>query len=382
MKGFSFLMKKTWVRKALSVGILAAGALLLAPAAMAQATVDQSNRAESITESGFLGGLGGIGGLFGTVSQLSFNDFSTIDGAQIALPVSMPVSGCGSSFALLGAGSSYGSCSGGGSFGYATQAVHAVQAVEVPVRQQFVRADNYSSCAYVVDSPCAAGAAGYGVVDGYDVGVVDSYDYGYDQVDYAAYDAAQYVEPVAIPVDTCGNSLGMYGYAGAYGSCGGGGADVVYTQSVQYVEPIIPVYTATPAYVLGGSDCVQVCGGGNAYVAGVQGQAYGHNAYPGVRGQGYRHKAPKRHRNIQGDVRGAQGYNDKGDVRGAQGYNDVQDDKAGYDQGSARDVEVPLVDDITGYDQGGARDAERFSATSFPRGLSGLGALDLLGGLR
>lgn len=380
MKGFSFLMKKTWVRKALSVGILAAGALLLAPAAMAQATVDKTNRVESITESGLLGGLGGISGLFGSVSQVSFNDFSTIDGAQIALPVSMPVSGCGSSFALLGAGSSYGSCSGGGSFGYASQAVHAVQAVEVPVRQQFVRADNYSSCsAYVVDSACAAGVADYAVAD---YGVVDSYDYGYDQVDYAAYDAAQYVEPVAIPVDTCGSSLGMYGYAGAYGSCGG--TDVVYTQSVQYVEPIVPVYTATPAYVLGGSDCVQVCGGGNAYVAGVRGPAYGHNnAYaPGVRGQGYGHKGPKRHRNVQGDVRGAQGYDDKGDVRGAQGYNDVQDDKAGYDQGGARDVEIPLVDDVTGYDQGSARDAERFSATSFPRGLSGLGALDLLGGLR
>lgn len=352
-------MKKTWIRKALSVGILATGALLLAPAAMAQAEVNQTHRVvENTTEHGLLGGLGGLGGLFGGVSQVSigsFGTFSTLNGDSFAMPVSIPLSSCGNSLALLGAASSYGTCGGGGGFASVTQ---VVDAVAVPVRQHFVRSDNYSSCsAYVVDSPCAAGAAAYGAADAYDVDVVD----GYDPGDYVAYDTTQYVEPVAVPVDTCGNSLDVYGYAGAYGSCGGG-ADVVYTQSVQYVDPIVPVYT-TPAYVLGGSDCTCAPAGGNV--------VYG---YPGdVRGQaqGYINRAPKKHRNNQGDVRGAKGYGDEGDVRGAKGYGDEDQDEdtAGYDQGSARDEDPVDAEPAP----------EKFSATSVNRSLTGLGTLDMLG---
>jgi hypothetical protein len=235
----------------------------------------------------------------------------------------------------------------------------------------------------VVDSPCGGGSS---------YGYADSYDYDVDQVSYGNYgtfNATQYAEPVAIPVDACGNSLGMLGYASAYGTCGNYvDTDVVYTQSVQYVEPVIPVYT-TPAYVIGGSDCVRICGGGGT----------ADYAYPGdVRGQGYAHKGPKKHRNNRGDVRGDQGYGNKGgdvrgdqgygdkggDVRGDQGYGDVQDDNAGYDQGGARDDEFPAADDA-GYgsqDRVGGRNAEKFSATGLTRGLSGLGTLDLLGGLR
>jgi hypothetical protein len=472
VKGIPFLMKKTWVRKTLSAGILAAGALLLAPATMAQADVDQttfgnfgtlngnqvaipvtvpvnlvgnslgilgsaqsfgvgsnyvesgrsggtrqgsglnkgllngnqvsvpvtipvnvagnaaalagtssatgfaSNRVESAkTESGLLGGLGGLGGFGGGVSQVSFGNFGTLNGNQVAMPISIPINACGNSLALLGSASSAGTCSNhiGGGFGYARQAVQAVQSIEVPVRKQFVRSDNYSSCsAYVAASPCGGGSS---------YGFADSYDYDVDQIsygNYGAYGATQYADPVAIPVDACGNSLGMLGYASAYGTCGNYvDTDVVYTQSVQYVEPVIPVYTATPAYVLGGSDCVRICGNNNAYVA-------------DVRGQGYAHKGPKKHRNNQGDVRGDQGYGNKGDVRGDQGYGDVQDDNAGYDQGGARDDEFPAADDA-GYvspDQygtkAGGRSAEKFSATGLTRGLSGLGTLDLLGvgGLR
>jgi hypothetical protein len=488
-------MKKTWVRKTLSVGILAAGALLLAPAAMAQADVDQTsfgnfgtlngnqvaipvtvpvnvvgnslgilgsaqsfgiganhvesgrsggtrqtsghnkgllngnqvsvpvtipvnvagnaaalagkssatgfaaNRVESgKAESGLLGGLGGLGGFGGGVSQVSFGNFGTLNGNQIAMPISIPVNACGNSLALIGAASSAGTCSNhiGGGFGYARQAVQAVQAVEVPVRKQFVRSDNYSSCsAYVVASPCGGGSS---------YGYADSYDYGVDQVsygNYGTYNATQYAEPVAIPVDACGNSLGMLGYASAYGACGNYvDTDVVYTQSVQYVEPIVPVYT-TPAYVIGGADCVRICGDNSNYgyagdVRGDQG-GYGNGGVRGDKG-GYRaHKGHKANKGDvrgdqgygdKGDVRGDQGYGNKGDVRGDQGYSDLQDDNAGYAQGGARDDEFPAADDA-GYvspDQYGTRvggrNAEKFSPTGLTRGLSGLGTLDLLGGLR
>ncbi|WP_433792841.1 chaplin family protein [Actinoplanes sp. CA-252034] len=450
-------MKKTWVRKTLSVGILAAGALLLAPTAMAQADVDplglnqlsldnlgdlgnltgdqfalpmtvpvsvvgdalgvlgtadsfgvgdrllesgrrggtrqasvpvtipvtvpgSANRAESARtiESGFLGGL--VGG----ISQVSYGSFGTLNGNSVAMPGAIPVSACGNSLALLGAASSYGTCSSGfgGGFGYASQ---AVDVIEAPVQQHFVRSDNYSSCsAYVAASPCGGGGAAYGVVDS-----VDVVDYGYDaaQVDYG-YDAVQVVEPVAIPVDACGNSLGVLGYASAYGTCGNYvDTGVVYSQSVQYVEPVpvVPVYT-TPAYVLGGSDCVQICGNaGYGYAPNYGGDTRvlangGPKVYKGNKGN-------KGNKRPKGDVRGDQGYGDKAPK------GDVKVDDAGYDQGSARGDEAPadVVDttDDAGYEspdqygvKPGGRSEERFSATGFTRGFGGMGTLDLLGGLR
>ncbi|GIE80953.1 hypothetical protein Aph02nite_69030 [Actinoplanes philippinensis] len=468
-------MKKTWVRKTLSVGILAAGALLLAPAAMAQADIDQatfgnlgalngnqlampmtvpvnvvgnslgilgsaqsfgvgSNQvgggsthqmsggnegllngnqlaapvtlpinvagnatsllgdssaegyAENRVESASAIASGLLGGIVGGVSQVSFGNFGTLNGNEVAMPISIPTSACGNSLALLGAASSYGTCGGGGGFGYVSQAVDTIVA---PVRKHFVRSDNYSSCsAYVAASPCGGGgAAAYDVdvVGGYDAGVVSGYDAGCDSgcggdVDVVAgYDAAQYVEPVAIPVDQCGNSLGMLGYASAYGTCGNYvDTGVVYSQSVQYVEPVpvVPVYT-TPAYVLGGSDCV--CAPAPAY-----GYGYGDNNVGKVHVQGPKvHKGNKGNKGPKGDVRGDQGNADKGPK------GDVQGD-AGYDQGSARDKdEAPADVDDAGYEspdqygvKPGGRDEERFTATGFTRGLGALGTLDMLGNLR
>jgi hypothetical protein len=72
LKGISFLMK-TWVRKTLSVGVLAAGALLFAPAA-AQADVHQSNG----------------------------DNVGILNGTQIAVPVRVPVNVVGNSLGILG----------------------------------------------------------------------------------------------------------------------------------------------------------------------------------------------------------------------------------------------------------------------------------------
>jgi len=72
---------KTWVRKTLSVGILAAGALLFAPGA-AHA--------------------GGHGNGF---AQVTGANNGILNGTQIGVPINVPINVCGNSLALLGASS-------------------------------------------------------------------------------------------------------------------------------------------------------------------------------------------------------------------------------------------------------------------------------------
>jgi sulfur relay (sulfurtransferase) complex TusBCD TusD component (DsrE family) len=74
-KGYFFIMK-TWVRKTLSVGVLAAGALLFAPAA-AQAEI----------------------------SQISVGNEGVLNGNQAAVPIQVPVNVCGNGVgAVIGVG--------------------------------------------------------------------------------------------------------------------------------------------------------------------------------------------------------------------------------------------------------------------------------------
>lgn len=85
-------MKKTWVRKTLSVGIMAAGALLLGPVAAAQAgghhTAPQ-------------GGQNGI-------TQVSSTNLGALNGTQFAMPVTAPMNMNGNALALGGISSATG----------------------------------------------------------------------------------------------------------------------------------------------------------------------------------------------------------------------------------------------------------------------------------
>lgn len=89
---------KTWVRKTLSVGVLAAGALLFAPGGVAHADVRQSNAAaENRLEGAWAG-------------QSNSDHDGILSGIQVYAPIDLLSHFCGDSFGLLGHGSSFGSC--------------------------------------------------------------------------------------------------------------------------------------------------------------------------------------------------------------------------------------------------------------------------------
>ncbi|MDI6099046.1 chaplin family protein [Actinoplanes sp. NEAU-A12] len=457
-------MKKTWVRKTLSVGVLAAGALLLAPAASALADTDQvttgnfgtlngtqvaipvtvpvnvvgnsagvlgaaqsfgvganqvesgrngggtrqasfqnrgflngtqvavpvtvpvnvsgnaaavagkasatgvsANRVESAkaTEHGW-SGLGGFGG--GNTDQVSFGNYGTLNGTQVAMPVTIPVNACGNSLALLGSASSTGICANQVGGGFARKAAHPLESKSAKAAK---RTESGPCIAYVPSGPC--GPQGSWV---WPAAAANQASFG----NYGTFNGTQFAAPITVPVNACGNSLGVLGYASAHGVCAnnvGGG----YARPHQWVKPLVPVYQ--PGYVLGEDDCDEW---NNEPVA----DDCGKDDNGGVRGDndGY----------PQGDVRGDNDGYDKGDVRGDNGYNDVAPDNAGYDKGGNRDNagEAPVVADDKGkapHDAGyvspdkygnkaGGRSAEKSAVSGLTNNVGGLGGLDLLGSLR
>src|SRR5688572_12791488 len=295
-------MKKTWVRKTLSVGVLAAGALLLAPAAAAQADVDQVtygnigalngtqiavpvkvpvnvvgnavsvlgvahaqgtgiNKLESArTESILDGGGDGVG----SVDQVSAGNFGALNGTQIAVPITVPINACGNSLAVVGVTSANAFCAnivGGG---------HRVWKLEGKKQKR-------------TESGLDGGGDGVGSVDQVSAG------------NFGLANGTQIAAPITIPINACGNSLAVLGLASANGTCvnylGSGHGN---RKHIHWVKPVKPIW---PGDVIGdggglGGDCGPVKGI-------VKGHGHGH---------GY-------------------GCDDDGDVRGDQGYNDDQDVK-------------------------------------------------------
>ncbi|GIE32119.1 hypothetical protein Ait01nite_051640 [Actinoplanes italicus] len=437
-------MKKTWVRKTLSVGVLAAGALLLAPAAMAQADVDQAtfgnfgtlngtqvaipvtvpvnlvgnsagvlgqaqsfgvganqvesgrngsgtrqasfqnkgtlngtqvavpitvpvnvsgnaaavggkasatgvsaNRVESTkaTEHGWGGGIGG-----GTTDQVSFGNYGTLNGTQVAVPVTIPVNACGNSLALVGAANSFGACANQVGPTFARKAPHVAES-------KGKKAAKRTESGSWVWPAAAVNQATWG--------------------NHGTLNGTQFAAPITVPVNACGNSLGVLGYASAFGACAnhvGGG--VAYQKPAQWVKPLVPVYPVYPGHGFG-NDCDDWKG----------------------------------HKGHQGNPKDNCGKDDDGNVRGDQGgYNDgnVKGDNGGYGQGGNRGNdeypaddadeypadEYPAVDDDKGYvspdkygDKVGGRSAENSPVAGLTRdlggvGTAGLGGLDLLNTLR
>jgi hypothetical protein len=455
-------MKKTWVRKTLSVGVLAAGSLLLAPAAAALADTDQvstgnfgtlngtqvavpvtvpvnlvgnsagvlgsaqsfgvganqvesgrngsgtrqasfqnrgtlngtqvavpitvpvnmsgnaaavagkasatgvsANRVESgkVTEHSW-GGVGGFGG--GSTDQVSFGNYGTLNGTQVAMPVTIPVNACGNSLALIGSASSTGICAnqvgGGGGVGggYARKAAHPVESKSK--KSAGKRTESHSSC--IAYDPCGPQSSWV-----WPAAAVNQASFG----NYGSFNGSQFAAPITVPVNACGNSLGMLGYASAHGACSND-VGVVYAQPVQYVKPVVPVYEV-PSYVVSEPDCIRICDDND--VRGDQ------NSYD------------------DGDVKDDNdGYTKDDDVRGDNGYNDddVAPDNAGYDQGGNRGNadEAPTSvkgagkgPNNAGYvkgdkygDKAGGRSAEESATSGLTRSVGGLGGLDLLSTLR
>jgi hypothetical protein len=203
---------KTWVRKTLSVGVLAAGALLFAPGA-AQADVSQ----DSSQNVGILNGtqvfapiavpLNVVGNSIGVageansagqginwvesgqqnkgnkgdrrhrggknVSQNSYGNFGVLNGTQAYLPVSVPVNVVGNSAAILGLANA----SGAG--------VNHVESGKVTERRRGADQDT---------------SGNYGVLNG-----------------------TQVYAPIDVPINLCGNALSILGLAQSQAACVNGG---------------------------------------------------------------------------------------------------------------------------------------------------------------
>ncbi len=189
---------KTWVRKTLSVGVLAAGALLFAPGA-AQADVDQTTGANN-----------GI-----------------LNGTQIAVPVTVPINVVGNSLGILGVAHAQGagvnvvesgrSGRGGQTTGINNGILNGTQAylpVNVPV--------NVVGNSAAVLGHAQATGVGVNGVRGRKAESTKTTEHGrpgdgFGQttgVNNGILNGTQLYAPIDIPINVCGNSLAVLG--GAY----------------------------------------------------------------------------------------------------------------------------------------------------------------------
>ncbi|HET6211976.1 MAG TPA: chaplin family protein [Micromonosporaceae bacterium] len=145
---------KTWVRRSLNAGALAAGALL---AAGAPAHAD--------------------------VTAVSADNSGILNGTQILLPVQLPVNVCGNAIALLG--DAYAACGGG-----ATASLDAAAVNEEWSAAHYREAHSHGQA--TLDSHGNAG-----VLNG-----------------------TQVYAPIQVPLNVCGNAIGVLG--NAHASCDGG----------------------------------------------------------------------------------------------------------------------------------------------------------------
>ncbi|MEU4422894.1 chaplin family protein [Actinoplanes sp. NPDC024001] len=409
-------MKKTWVRKTLSVGVLAAGALLFAPAAAAQADVDQ------VTFGNF-GGLNGtqvavpvkvpvnvvgnaigVGGVAvskgvganylesastGDVDQLSAKNVGLLNGTQVAVPITVPVNVAGNSAAVLGKAFSHGVAAnrvesaktehgwgGGDGVGdvdqisaYNVGALNGTQ-VAVPITVPINACGNAIAIigASSANGICANVVGSQGrkswKLEGRKNRAESGWDGGGNGVgnvgqistrNWGALNGTQIAAPITVPINVCGNSLAVLGLAQSSGACVNyvGGGDRD-RKHLHWVKPVKPVWGDDD--ILGdGDDC--------GAVKGI------------VKGDGY-------------------GCDDDGDVRGDNGYKDDQGVKNdGYGKPAADVADDgyggQAPDQYGDHNHGGrkAAKAEKSPVAELTDGLggvgsAGIGGLDLLNTLR
>ncbi|MFC7528958.1 chaplin family protein [Actinoplanes sp. GCM10030250] len=206
-------MKKTWVRKTLSVGILAAGALLFAPAAAQADEIDQLSAGNSGIGTGnqislpitvpvnLVGNSAAVAGFSqaqgvgnnvllengrngrnggGTkVGQLAAGNSGFLTGNQISVPITVPVNVAGNSAAVLGKSTGV---------GVANNVI-----AEESARTEGFRDDRRGGD---VDSVGQLSAGNSGFLTGNQVSV-----------------------PITVPINACGNSLALLGASQGVGVC-------------------------------------------------------------------------------------------------------------------------------------------------------------------
>jgi hypothetical protein len=221
-------MKKTWVRKTLSVGIMAAGALLMAPAA---------------AQAGFAPSAGQDG-----ITQVSSTNLGALNGTQFAMPVTAPINMNGNAIALGGISRANGagvnrvvegghrshggngiSQQSGGNVGFANGTQIAVP-VTVPINQNGnadslfgISSANGAGVNHVQEHGQQAGGGwndGISQATGGNVGILNG---------------TQIAVPITIPINQCGNADSIFGVSQARATCGnfiGGGSGMGRVQQV------------------------------------------------------------------------------------------------------------------------------------------------------
>jgi hypothetical protein len=187
---------KTWVRKTLSVGVLAAGALLFAPAA-AQAGV----------------------------SQHSSDNNGVANGTQIVAPISIPVSAVGNAIGVAGEANAAGSGanwlaeSGGGAAQHSSDhngALNGTQAY-LPIDLPVTVAGN----AVALLGEANAAGAGQNGRHTESARTETTTDGGqHSSGNNGAAHGTQLYAPVDVPINLCGNAISLLGEANAQAGCG------------------------------------------------------------------------------------------------------------------------------------------------------------------
>ncbi|WIM96588.1 hypothetical protein ACTOB_000029 [Actinoplanes oblitus] len=417
-------MKKTWVRKTLSVGIMAAGALLMAPAA---------------AQAGFAPSAAGQDG----VTQFSSSNLGALNGTQFAAPITAPINMNGNAIALGGISRATGAgvnrvVEGGqhsrggnditqrsaGNVGFLNGTQIAVP-VTVPINQN----GNADSLFGISD----ASGSGVNHVQEHSRVAGGGWNDGINQAtggNVGFLNGTQIAVPITIPINQCGNATSFFGVSQARGVCGnfvggdsgrtfrvegqrrvvhtGGGWDNGVNQSSfgnigflngsQYAAPVIAPINAcgnSLSGLLGTSSsqafCVNRIGGSDDRIW-VKKPHHGHKGDQGgdVQGDdGYDGDdcTKKCDDDDTGDVRGDHGYNGEAPaVNDDNGYGDVKGDDNGYDNDEAP---ADVKDDNKGYgdvspdkygDKTGGRKSVESTAVNSLTG--SLGGLDLLNTLR
>ncbi|WP_043510553.1 MULTISPECIES: hypothetical protein [unclassified Actinoplanes] len=387
-------MKKTWVRKTLSVGIMAAGALLMAPAAAQAGGHSHGGFAPSAAQDG--------------ITQFSSTNLGALNGTQFAAPLTAPVNMNGNAIALGGISSANGggvnhiaegsrarrggsgiAQQSGGNVGFLNGTQIAVP-VTVPINQNGnadslfgVSSARGSGVNHVTEGAHVAGGGwndGIAQQSGGNVGFLNG---------------TQIAVPITIPINQCGNADSLFGVSSAQATCanfiggptgrsvrqggagannwgggagahnwgGGAGADnwgggnrvggwdngirqssfgnIGFLNGSQFAAPVVAPINAcgnSLGSLLGTANSQAFCVNriGDSGPVWVKGHRHGHHgAVQGDQGQGNCGCGDDN----TGDVRGDQGYNGGGEapaVNDDNGYSnddnsgDVKGDKGGH----------------------------------------------------
>jgi hypothetical protein len=268
---------KTWVRKTLSVGVLAAGALLFAPAA-AQADAHQSNGDNNGILNGTqlvtgvqvpvnivgnsVGILGeansfatGVNRVEGThVGQFNGDNNGIANGTQAYLPISVPLNIAGNSVAVAGQANSvaaaandvhgrrtesahaksgwWGGNDGGQSNGDNNGIANGTQ-IYAPISVPINACGNSIALLGGSFSQAICGNDVFGGTRVHRIrresGKVTESAWQSNGDNNGILNGTQIAAPISIPINVCGNSLGILGAAGSAAACGNdvfGGDDV------------------------------------------------------------------------------------------------------------------------------------------------------------